>query len=621
MSIRLLAATYGRFTDVVRKACKTITAPDIEIILKEGKLEDIIDKVMAVPDIDVIISSGANGHILSSVCSQPVICVAPTGYDLLLALNDVAKHAKRAVIIVYKQKIEKLALVSRVFNIGIKEYTFSNVPEVYEILQREKERGYADAIGSSFVCEAAKEFGMRGHLIYSESSVLRAFETAIMVARSKKKEQDDARQLHSILGLIQEGMVVTNEIGRISLFNERAEKVLGLPASKAIGRDADELLPELELCSVIQKRQQTYNKICSVGSQKILINRIPIVNNNAVIGALATFQSTNAVQKSEEKIRNHLSEKGFVARHVFDDILGESRILAQTKEKACLYARSEATVLLKGESGCGKDLFAQSIHNASGRAKRPFVAVNCAAFSTTLLESELFGYEEGAFTGARKSGKLGIFELAHGGTIFLDEIAEIDVNIQTRLLRVLEQRELLRMGSEKIIHVDIRIIAATNRDLWQMVRQGKFRNDLYYRLNILEMDLPSLRERSEDIPLIFKQFLKAYAPHMTEEDMNTVARDPVLTSYSWPGNVRELKNIAERFSILSRGAGHYDEILHSFFSKKMTDMPDTDFADTETIRKILRECRNNRSLAARKLGISRTTLWRKLRSLEESRAS
>jgi propionate catabolism operon transcriptional regulator len=288
----------------------------------------------------------------------------------------------------------------------------------------------------------------------------------------------------------------------------------------------------------------------------------------------------------------------------------------------------DATVLIGGESGTGKERFAQGIHNASRRAAAPFVAVNCAAFAESLLESELFGYEEGAFTGARRGGKPGLFEAAHTGTLFLDEIGEMPQALQAKLLRVLQEKEVLRVGGTEPTPVDVRIIAATHRDLRGLVEEGAFRADLFYRLNILNLHLPALRERPGDILLLAAHFLAAALGRLQLAPATgglPPSLTPLLAAYRWPGNIRELENVIERIAVFY-GAGDptagEGEALRSvvpelFVRDEGSGTPDLGriarSGEQAHIRAVLDECGGDRGAAAQRLGISRTTLWRKLR--------
>jgi propionate catabolism operon transcriptional regulator len=325
-------------------------------------------------------------------------------------------------------------------------------------------------------------------------------------------------------------------------------------------------------------------------------------------------------------------------RHGLKDLRGESAAMARLRQTLTLYARSPATVLIQGETGTGKELAAQAIHREGTLAspgKKPFVAVNCGAIAESLLESELFGYDEGAFTGSRRGGRAGLFEAAHHGTLFLDEIGEMPLGLQTRLLRVLEEREITRVGGTRPIPVDVRIISATHCDLEDLVRQGRFRADLYYRLSVLRLQLPPLRERLEDVPLLAEWWLKhALAalnlrPHANLH-AEVMACAPLLCSHAWPGNVRELRNLMQRLALFL-SAEPLQALTPAFLLRHAPELsaqsalaapapaPEADAG--ESVAAVLQRCGGNRAAAAAQLGISRTTLWRRLREEESARAA
>ena len=322
-----------------------------------------------------------------------------------------------------------------------------------------------------------------------------------------------------------------------------------------------------------------------------------------------------------------------MAKNKFENIIGESNIIMETKRKAFTYASVDSTVLIKGDTGTGKELFAQSIHNSSKRKLHPFVAVNCAVLPESLLESELFGYVRGAFTGAKSEGKAGIFELAHKGTIFLDEIGEMPVGIQPRLLRVIQEKEIVRIGGEKVIPVDVRILAATNRNLYDDVKSGKFRADLYYRLSVLVLPLPPLRERQGDIRILASHFLRFYAKKysLTIDGIDEEAFE-VLEKMDFPGNVRELSNLIERSIVLSKSdhigkkelLDALDEEEKNNSSPVLRDpglLRENKFTipcqeQKRLILEALMKSGGNKAEAARLLGIGRTSLWRKIKQLQ-----
>jgi formate hydrogenlyase transcriptional activator len=342
----------------------------------------------------------------------------------------------------------------------------------------------------------------------------------------------------------------------------------------------------------------------------------------AVDNALAYQEITELKDRlTEEKL--YLEEE-IRLEHGFDDIIGDSRALKQVLSQVEIVAPTQATVLIQGETGTGKELIARAIHRLSDRKQRTFVKLNCAAIPTGLLESELFGHERGAFTGAIAQ-KVGRFELAHGGTIFLDEVGEIPLELQSKLLRVLQEQEFERLGSTRTVHVDIRLIAATNRDLAKLVEQQEFRSDLYYRLNVFPITLPPLRERREDIPLLVRYFTQHYAARMKKPIESIPATTlEALSRYHWPGNIRELENLIERAVILTQGTHLQVPLPELKIHAPQPPVPAATLHDAERDQ-ILRTLRDTRWViggpdgAAARLGLKRTTLTSKIKKLGISR--
>lgn len=336
--------------------------------------------------------------------------------------------------------------------------------------------------------------------------------------------------------------------GVIQSFNRKAESFFDMSKERALGIRYTECFSGCEdLLLLLNQREEIQNEFVAIHGQHCLVT-VSLLHMEGDIDALLTVTPIQELQKVEAKARVSLQGKGFTAHHQFSDIRGRSDVIHRTVDLARLYAETDATVLLSGESGTGKELFAQAIHNASLRANGPFVGVNLAAMPETLAESELFGYVEGAFTGAVRGGKAGFFEVAHGGTLLLDEIGDMSPLVQSKLLRVLEERKVIRVGGISMLPIDVRVICATNRHLETMVRQGQFREDLYYRICVLNLHIPPLRDRKEDIPDILRAWgkidcLAGLLPKNTLERLN---------GYAWPGNVRELKSIMEYLSLLEQ---------------------------------------------------------------------
>ncbi|HMM21154.1 MAG TPA: sigma 54-interacting transcriptional regulator [Selenomonadales bacterium] len=590
-----------------------IPPSDVQIEIYEGILEDALAAARDLEDrqsVDIFISGGGNYHLLSNNLKTPTVEIKVTGFDFLAALKKAHQISDKVALLTYQRKIPYLEEIAPVLKPAIVHRTFNSVKQLDRLLGELSAEGCNAFIGGSLLIQKAKDRGLPNFFIYSQDSVLNALENAVKIALAQKREMEKAQEVRTILDFVSEGVIATDQRGVITVFNPSAEKITGLLRERVVGRKADKVIPGTRLSAVLQSRQPELNHIQLIGDVKILTNRIPIITKGNVTGSVATFKDFGAVQEAEARVRQKLLQKGFVAKTKLGDIIGSSLSFLTVKTKAAHYAKSSAAILILGESGTGKELFAQAIHNESARANKPFVAVNCAALPENLLESELFGYDEGAFTGAKKGGKPGLFELAHGGTIFLDEIGEMSFPIQARLLRVLEEREVLRIGGDRLLPVDIRILAATNRNIWKMVKEGRFREDLYYRLCVLEVFLPPLISRKDDIPALLRKFLSNYNIEFPANDLETLCAHPFFKAYPWPGNVRELKNIAERISVLYKPGCAIDELITSLTPRNKLLSEEQD-----RLIEVLAEAEGNRADAAKRLGISRTTLWRKLRKL------
>jgi len=605
---------------------------NVELIQMNLVLSDLSEEARRLEQarkVDAFVASGGNAATLEHmITSIPIVKIQPNGYDIIEVLRNVSLHTDKVGCIFYENSMadvmKALDVLKDLIRLSVTIRTYSTRRQLEYVVEELSAQGIRDVVGGSLALQVAAKHGLYGHYIVTESGLAAAIRTAAELVDAKYQEAVQSRQLSSILSFINEGIVATNRDDTITLCNPSAEKILGVRSKDALGKKVYQVLAGTRLHLVRQSGVKELNQIQDVGKTKILTNRVPMVADGVVIGALATFRNVCDVEQEEAQIRHKLYARGLVARHHFEDIIGCSKALRETIEVAEEYAQSDATVLITGDSGTGKELFAQSIHNSSPRSGKPFVAVNCAAMPRQLLESELFGYEEGAFTGAKHGGKRGVFELADSGTVFLDEIAEISPEIQARLLRVIEQREVMRVGSEKIRPINIRIISATNSDLRQMVRKGEFRKDLYYRLDILSLTIPPLSRRPEDIPVIFLHYLRKFCPHLEDETLVRLSEMPELREYSWPGNTRELRNIAERFSVLSRTSHHYSRLvldaLKQSFPSDTAGLAEpvlrTAPPSAGEISAAVAKCDGNKTKAAQLLGVSRSTLWRWLKGSE-----
>lgn len=353
-------------------------------------------------------------------------------------------------------------------------------------------------------------------------------------------------ELDAVINLAHEGVLLLNDQGRVALYNHALGEMLNL-RENVVGCEPGVLPPEIQ---EVLAQPVVEDLIVEIKGRSMVVNRKDVAQFGEPVGSYFNFQEVTYIRHLEQNLSRRLRERGLTARYTFDDVLNNSPRMAQCLELARRIAGSDFTVLIMGESGTGKELLAQSIHNASSRAMHPFVAVNCAAVPENLLESELFGYVGGSFTGALREGREGLFEQANNGSVFLDEIGDMPPMLQAKLLRVLQERQIMRVGSNKVTQVNIRVIAATNRNLRERIRKGLFREDLYYRLNALSLLVPPLRERPEDIFPLLTHFLAEQ--NLPDARFTPEARD-VLTRYAWPGNIRELANVANHISLMADG--------------------------------------------------------------------
>lgn len=456
-----------------------------------------------------------------------------------------------------------------------------------------------------------------------------------MEKRERFPKIDEASLLETMLAAPDELIVVVNKNGYIENMSQAYGDFLGIQVQNAIGRHVTEVIENTRMDIVVKTGVPETGETQDIHGEKMIATRIPIRKNGMVIGAYGRVlvRNTRELHMLHDKLSSiemelnmykRTFEKINTAKYTVDDIIGDCSIMQDLKDSVRKVAKTNSNVLIMGESGTGKELFAHSIHAGSMRRKAPFVCVNCGSIPEQLIESELFGYEEGAFTGARKGGKIGLFPAAHGGTIFLDEIGELPLSMQVRLLRVLQDREIQRVGSNVREKVNVRVVAATNRNLYQMVKKGEFRSDLYYRLNVVTLHLPLLRERKEDLPLLIQMILSKISKKesLGAIEISREAMDHLLR-YDWPGNVRELENVLER-AINFTDAGEKikaknlpERITGSMVSQTMMPLKELmENTEKDAIKDALLRCRNCKAKAANELGISRTTLYEKMMKYE-----
>lgn len=579
------------------------------------------------PAIDIIMSRGGTAEFLSANFDIPVIRANMGAYDIIECLNEAKRYSNNIAITVFNEPLIGKKLLETAFGVSITEVIFRSLPELKEKIAALALSGEYCILGGGPSVSYAAEYGLASAFLRTSRATLEAaFLQAEQIANLRREETRKRYRLQAILDAAYEGIIAVDDQGKVELYNKAAEKIFRIDSTQVLGKPIAECIPNTRLDKILLQGQLELDEIQNVGDTRIITNRVPIQNEQEILGAVATFQELSKVVKAEQKIRKEITEKNrFRAKFNFSDIVGSSRIMMQKKEIARNIAQSDLTVLIYGPSGTGKELFVQSIHNASKRADAPFVGVNCGALPPNLLESELFGYEEGAFTGARRKGKYGLFELAHNGTIFLDEINSLPIEMQGRLLRVLQEREVLRVGGENIIPVDVRVIAATNQPPEELLQQKKIREDLFYRLNVLYLELPPLAKHCEDIAQLCEYFMDD-----TSKKLHVLIQEllPYFIRYYWPGNVRELYNVVQRVTFFADSfePGQDTREFLEIVAPQMMSAVTLDNSDSPRLRSKVKMTEDTLILKALKeqgtlektaayLGIGRSTLTRKLKEI------
>ncbi|GAB6169349.1 sigma 54-interacting transcriptional regulator [Clostridium carnis] len=446
-----------------------------------------------------------------------------------------------------------------------------------------------------------------------------------------KCKVEELKSLNSIIETMYDGVIIVDKEGKVTMISDTYKKFLGINKC-VIGKHVTEVVENSRMHIVAQTGIEEIAQPHKINGSYMIANRVPLIKEGKVVGALGKviFRNIKDLNILHDKITNIEQElesyKGEVknfnnAKYEFADILGKSNEIKETKEIAKRISRNNSNILILGETGTGKELFAHSIHKNSKRCNKAFVKINCAAIPAQLLEAELFGYEKGSFTGANKSGKIGKFELANYGTIFLDEIGDMPLNMQVKLLRVIQEKEVERIGGEYPRPIDVRIIAATNKNLFSLVKENKFREDLYYRLNVITINIPSLKDRNGDIELLANHFLYKFN---VENYKNIIGFSKqsinVMNYYSWPGNIRELRNVVERAVNIVDGENIIDlkhlpkNIVKDEIVEEVKSIREVvESAEYMAIKNCLKFTNGNKTKAAEMLNISRVALYDKIK--------
>lgn len=563
----------------------------------------------------ILLCTGATAHFLQKKLPIELHTIRTGAFDVIQAISNLKQYHKIALL--GSASSVNLTQYSDVFALKVQQFSYDSYLAAKKAVELAQQQQFDAVIGSPVAVELALSLNMAAQLAISQNSLQDHLYSALQRLDKIREEKQHTQRLTEIFNHLTDGICFISNTGNIRFINQSMTALLGLNANAVLNQSVHSIFQHLDLN--LDNRYQ----VLSVGSKKLAVH-LSLLKNQHIDGFILSAQDLDSFEKSSSEFRK-VSTKRFNTRYHFSDLITQDPQFLQSIALAKQYAQSEATILITGESGTGKELFAQSIHQQSSRAKAPFVAINCASFPESILESELFGYEEGAFTGAKKNGKVGLIEAAHNGTLFLDEIGDMPLHLQTRFLRVLQERQINRLGSIVSHQVNIRVLAATHSDLEEKVKKGEFRADLYYRLNILRLFVPALKQRRVDILALSAHFLEKQGLSL-EELPDHLSK--ALQKYHWPGNIRELENIIERIAVMRRvDQGMLNVQTIQRFIPELFQSADATEQDhplkavkinqeLQLIEQAIDAANGNLDIAAQNLNISRTTLWRKMKLLK-----
>lgn len=596
--------------------CKLIT--DI-IKHVDDILSSNVEVIVTTPGISLCISHLVNDKI-------PVLQIEYNNIDIVQSLQTaLSLNPHNVALGHYLQENPRLSDIKKIIAQEFSNFIFGNDDKKnIETLKRLKAKGITTIVGGGYICNIARDIGfIVFKVLLNTVTINDILHKALSIANSKKNERHSQTRLNILLNNQSEAVIAINQKNEITFFSKGAEKVMSIHSTHAIGHKSSKIFPGNKFEQVLKSKKEIENHVCTINDIDIVGNYIPVFDNYDIIGAVCTLSTSQDIQNKNASIRKFHYPPKYQAKYHFEDFYNDSPAFKKLLEKAQLFAKTDETILITGESGTGKEVMAGSIHNASRRRSKPFIAVNCAAIPPTLIESELFGYEPGAFTGSKKNGSQGMFEFAHGGTLFLDEIGEMPFEMQSKLLRAIQEKEIRRIGSSVTIPVDVRIVAATNRDMLQEILNNNFRKDLYYRLNVLQLTMPSLCHSSEYLTEISLKIAKKLYPDTNHASLDRLKQLLVeAKNYTWPGNYRELENIIRRYMTLNSCSTEkiklsdifdFDQQFYAEETDANTSLNDKKTCELKNIMETYHKMQFNKTLTAKTLGISRSTLWRKLK--------
>lgn len=648
---KILFIAQGEF---IAKYARTLQAglpdPDeLHIVVAHMDEALVVARSFVGTDTEVIIARGNTADLLRDSDIPLPVAEVPFGDEeigeSLKQARELAGEDGRIGCFGFDGVIAPFKSLLATLDVHVKFYEIHSAAQIQEQAEEVRRDGVSVIIGGMLTVNVFERFDIKTVLMgTSLASVTRAYKNAKEILAAVAFEKKKTQETQTILNSVSDAIVSMDRDGRLTSLNRLAAGIFGDGRLPLSGQTMDKIFTpdeSADIRRVVASGEERIGGILERQGRKYAMRVLPILVENVSQGAVVTLQEIRALQQMEAVVRKGLYQKGNVARYVFDDIKGTSAAIRKAVEVGRSFSRMQSNVLIMGATGTGKEMFAQSMHNASAQREQPFVAVNCGAIPANLIESELFGYEEGAFSGARKGGKAGLFELAHGGTIFLDEISEMGQAGQVSLLRTLQERQVRRVGGASVIPVDVRVIAACNIDLYDLVRSDKFRKDLYYRLSVLILRIPSLSERPEDVAVLARSFVEHYCGQFNKTVTLSDSAVRELESFFWDGNTRQLKNFCERIVALAQesvidAAFIRAELHDSYRNERIRPEASTNTSDADgpapsvseaiiikrkvytrqMIDAMLAEHRGNRDLVAKAMGVSRITLWKHLKKLK-----
>ncbi|NKI75044.1 AAA domain-containing protein [Dickeya sp. CFBP 2040] len=604
---------------ITQRISNVLIERELDIPLYEFNYLDVVEKALELIQwgTKIIISRGGTAALLRSSVNIPVVEIAHDIYGIYRIIQEAKNKSQKIAAVGFPQFCNVLRHYQNMTNEEFKICQVYNHYDIESVVKSLADNDYQLVIGGLAVAEMAKKYNLNVVMGDTDNvSIEQALNEAFNLLKYINKENEKLSMSYSALNQSREAIMCIDQTGEIISINEKGSELFQCnPGDKIFKKDAFK-----DIFGSIINEVDVKDLVMEIDGDIIHITIKHFSNKQSFYSVITGFKQDNSLWINLRSNKKS-NLKGFAATYSFSDIIGKSNAISKTIERAKLYAHHDLPVNIFGDTGTGKELFAQSIHNASARCAEPFIAINCAAIPESILESELFGYAEGAFTNARKGGKPGVFEMAMNGTVFIDEISEAPLSVQVKLLRVLQEKTFTRLGGDSLIAADFRLITASNKDLSELVKSGDFRQDLYYRINILELRLPALHERSDDVMLIIHDLLSRQGKNLTFTD------DAVdfMSNYSWPGNIRELQAIIYRLIVLINVDVVDENILRNISKITLSDTHDfTEDAGSEEVGllkkqeeklicHIIKKTDGDRIKASVILGISPTTLWRKMK--------